>query len=623
MKKTKKEINNLNDFSAENNYTAPVNDDLNNSAVVDEMNSQQPVSNEISAPITEEVSAPIAAEDNFASEDGNKKKKKKKSDKAIAASKSKAYTIISIILHILSYGAIVAMTSVLGVECYKLVPYYSFWPFVGVILAGVLGLVFMVITLIVTRKKSRKTIMRQTVSVVLAFFCLSSGFGLIVNYVLPDIIAMATQSTIYVEDLTNNASVQAERNAELERRFILSNLLNGNYAPQYSYKELSRHQEENSKILSYDNAFIQRQYNTYTEMSRRNLAGFNYIFSSMSGYKLELYNFIYNNYILNDFDYAFNNVTDRKCFALALTDNNIEIYSKLAKEGFNNERIQYLFTENFKSMNHDGYHTFDDPLLLYAQMPSRMTVPIVLRLLLDNTYTYTQPVYDDSGKLMGYDGVLFTLYDPDARDAFENAGGEYDSNDRGVDANGWIIHKDGYVERPMKWCVLDMDGNNMSVAEISLAGLSLGGMDIGNLITTLLPGFPDLIDAIGGLLTDGVGGIIEYATNGASLSLGLCLTDDGALAINVVPSNVKYGVLGYQFMSWIESNNLLFAVINVVGLRNWMLIFGSVGVMLVVAAGVCRENAYKIRKSVAAADEDAEAADETADGAEAEKKKEE
>ena len=38
------------------------------------------------------------------------------------------------------------------------------------------------------------------------------------------------------------------------------------------------------------------------------------------------------------------------------------------------------------------------------------------------------------------------------------------------------------------------------------------------------------------------------------------------------------------------------AVINVVALRNWMAIFGAIGAVLIVAAGVCRDMGEKTRK---------------------------
>ena len=65
------------------------------------------------------------------------------------------FSVAAILLHVLAYLPIVIVSVVLGVKCYNLMPYYSFWPFVGVILAGILGLVFMTVALVVNRKKSK------------------------------------------------------------------------------------------------------------------------------------------------------------------------------------------------------------------------------------------------------------------------------------------------------------------------------------------------------------------------------------------------------------------------------------------------------------------------------------
>lgn len=76
------------------------------------------------------------------------------------------YSLAAILLHVFAYLPIVIVSIVLGVKCYNLMPYYSFWPFVGVILAGVLGLVFMTVALVVNRKKSRSSIRTKTLSLI-------------------------------------------------------------------------------------------------------------------------------------------------------------------------------------------------------------------------------------------------------------------------------------------------------------------------------------------------------------------------------------------------------------------------------------------------------------------------
>ena len=84
--------------------------------------------------------------------------------------------------------------------------------------------------------------------------------------------------------------------------------------------------------------------------------------------------------------------------------------------------------------------------------------------------------------------------------------------------------------------------------------------------------------------------------HGASLGIGLCINDQGGLEINIVSNNVKYGMLGYMQATWVSSDHLLMAVYNVVSVRNWFAIFGALGVLLVVAAGVLRDCAKKVRQ---------------------------
>ena len=55
---------------------------------------------------------------------------------------------------------------------------------------------------------------------------------------------------------------------------------------------------------------------------------------------------------------------------------------------------------------------------------------------------------------------------------------------------------------------------------------------------------------------------------------------------------------GYQYMTWMESNNLLIAVMSVMSLREWLYIFGAVSVLLAFAAGMCREIKARIKKDV-------------------------
>ena len=535
------------------------------------------------------------------------------------------YTVAAILLHVLAYLPIVIVSVVLGVKCYNLMPYYSFWPFVGVILAGILGLVFMTVALVVNRKKSKGSIRTKTVKVLIAFVCLSTGFGLILTYVFPDVIAFATQNTLYCEDLYYNGSAQAEKNAALERDLIMYNLLNGNlnnYGADgkiaengdFSYKTLIAHTEDNGKIIKYKNSFINERVKSYEKTYEK--TGINGIQVEVDALKsnarkYELYEFIYNQYVLNDYDFCFYNNVTRRAVALSILDYIYTYYDYegMLKEGFNNPRFKALFQQNYDSFNQDGYLTYDDPLLLYAQMSGRMTVPIVLRLILNQGWSYTQSSYNGAGGLTyTEDGnCLYQLYDPELVEKFKANGGKFeytgtitdqDGNSievkYGFNEDGWQMYENGVTKRPLSWLVLDMLGDPMALTTLDIANLP--GNQIYGIVQNVLNAFPTLIDGLGGLMQEDLIEVVKAAAGGAQLSIGLCIDDNGLIAINLFPMNAPYGMLGYMQATWVDSDNLLMAVINVVSLRNWMAIFGAIGAVLIIAAGVCRDMGEKTRK---------------------------
>ena len=535
------------------------------------------------------------------------------------------YSVASILLHVLAYLPILVVASVLGVKCYNLMPYYSFWPFVGVILAGVFGLVFMTVALVVNRRKSKSNIRTKTVKVLIAFVCLTTGFGLILTYVFPDVISFATQNTLYCEDLYYNGENQAEHNASLERDLIMYNLLNGNLNQydekgkiakngDFSYKTLVAHDEDNGVITNYKNSEIQKSVNSYTSKYKKTgVKGIQTAIDALKSNerKYELYEFIYNQYILNDYDYSFKNDITRRAVALSILDYIYAHfdYEGMLKEGFNNPRFKALFQQNYDSFNQDGYLTFDDPLLLYAQMSGRMTVPIVLRLILNQGWSYSQSSYNAAGGLTyTEDGnCLYQLYDPQLVEEFKANGGKFEHTGTIVDQNGntvevkygfnkdgWQMYENGVTKRPLSWLVLDMLGDPMALTTLDVANLL--GSKIYDIVQKVLDQFPSLIDALGGLMQEDLIEVVKAAAGDAQLSIGLCIDDDGLIAINLFPMNAPYGMLGYMQATWVDSDNLLMAVINVAGLRNWMAIFGAIGSVLIIAAGVCRDMGEKTRK---------------------------
>lgn len=537
---------------------------------------------------------------------------------------SVVYTVLSVLLYIFAYLPIIIGSLVLAIKCYKLVPYYTFWPFVGVILAGILGLVFMTITLVVTRKNSKHSIRNQTTKVLIAFVCLSTGFGLILTYVFPDVISYATQNTIYCEDLYYNGEAQAEKNAGLERDFIMYNYLNGNLNQynadgsiaengDFSYNSLVK---KDAGGINFANKDIQDSYKSYMSGytdNNKNTAEFDSLYVEplkANERKYELYEFIYSYYVLNDYTYNLYNTVERRAVALSVFDYiwSYSDYQSMLTEGFQNARLKALFDANFDSFNQDGYNTFDDSLLLYAQMSGRMTVPIVLRLILNEGWTYSQSSFKGVGDPQyNADGnVLYQLYDKELVDEYVANGGKFDYTGTLTDQNGdtievkygfnedgWMMFENGVTKRPLNWLVLDMLGDPMALTSLDLASM-LGSYS--GLVDTLLQSMPTLIEALGGLVVDDLGEVIEAASYGGNLTIGMCINDEGLLELNIYPMSATYGMLGFMQASWVQSDNLLMAVVNVVALRNWMVIFGAIGSVLVIGAGVLREIAEKTRK---------------------------
>ena len=539
---------------------------------------------------------------------------------------STGYTVFAAILYVLTFLPIAGVTLVLAIKSYQLLPYYGFWPFIGVILVGVFALFFYLLLLIVARKNSKRSIMSQTVSLAVLYTVFTTVFSLAITYAFPDAIAVATQNTIYGEDVLYNGEKMVEANAQLERDYIMYNLLNGNLGGEYSYYELSKHSKSSTgAILKYNDAEIEASIRNYIGTDGKKDAGYSTrkkanidrlesIIATLkenNPRKYEMYKFVYEQYVLNDPEYAFlistadKDARERKALALSIVDYEYahSRYEEILVRGFTNNakdpdpQLNAIFNRNYNNFNHDGYLPFDDEHLLLAQVEGRMTIPVVVHLILDDIYQYTQPSWDNSGNLAyEEDGnFLYTLYDPEARDAFEAAGGAYnqvdaDGNAYGVNEKGWRVYENGHVHRPIKWVVLDMLGEGMSLATLDVANIVIADMLP---VTSLF--IPAVTEVVGALLNDDLPQVIEFAANGATLGIGLRLNDQAQLEINILSNNVKYGMLGYMQATWVSQDNLLMAVYNVVSVRNWFALFGAIGVVLVISAGVLRDCGKKIR----------------------------
>lgn len=576
-------------------------------------------------------------------------------------------TLLEVFLYLVGMPLLVVLTAVFAVQFYQMVPYYTFWPFVGVILAGVLCLVFFIVLICVTRKKSRKTIRRQTIALVVTVLCLTFLVGALVDVVLPDILSSLTSGTLKVEDLENNYEEQSEVNAKLVRRFIMSNVANGNYSAEYAYDTMKSQLETfGSDMFKYNSYYlIELEQIISLGDAAAQKERYNALLEGLPELQREYFEFVYTSWVMRDPDYMLNAPSsgshigniDRLAFGLAVSKSTLSEYTKLAQEGMSNKRISYLFNKNYASMHNDGYVTYDDSLILYAQSTGRMTVPVVLRLILDQSSDFSEdsratvdennnliyPTYEatvEGQTVEAITSLYYELYKSDEVikmfnkysyalikvNNYENTyyvnPDSYEDNDVFGILAGAVIRPcynendeliGGYVSQPMKWGILDMDGKAMAVTSVDVSN-ALGGI-----LNTFIPLLTEVgaeidgesISIVEGLL-DGLGKVLYDATGGRPLSLGLCMNDEGMLEINIFPMSVTYGVLGYQDMTWLQSNNLLCAVISVMSLRNWLYIVGAIALVTVFAASCCREFKLRIKKDAEEASAALEPAAETA-----------
>ena len=524
---------------------------------------------------------------------------------------------VKALCYILTFPVIVALAFLICMKTAEGADFYSFWPYVGAIVAGLFLLIFAIVALVVNRKGSKHNAMRRTASLLICCVVLTSVFGLAFDVVLPDVIAKATSNTLYVEDVYNNGIAQAEVIKGYTRHFVRLNLVNGNYDGTLAYQELIADEfvKENADLYKKDEDF-----KAYAEEAglTTNQAFYEYWVADENYYTdldRELYDFIYNNYILMDYDYALKNSVYRKALCLALVDEYSDTYAKLCAEGVKtnglgalftsgNEKMSWLFGKNYGAMDMDGYLPFNDDAGLGYATSNRMTIPVVIRLILNDSYTYTQPVYADDGKtIIDYDGFMSYMYMPDIAAEYT---GDYDADGRGLelfkasDGNYYYAYETGHVDTIINWCVLDMLGDPMSIAEIDISGNALISSAVNGILTDQGENIEDLLN--NGLTNR----VIVEATGGQKLYLHLYVTDSGSIAITLIPQGIQLGYLGYQYMSWLESGNLLVTICGLMSLRNLLYIFGAVSMVMIFAIGVINSHIEKKREQLAKEDAEKE-----------------
>ncbi len=304
------------------------------------------------------------------------------------------------------------------------------------------------------------------------------------------------------------------------------------------------------------------------------------VFSGNRSYDYELYQFIYNWYVMQDYNFSLS-VTDsggeivpqiRQAVAVAITEELKDEHAALCAQGIEgNKRIKELFTDNFAQFDREKYVVLDVNTMIGYATSGRMTVPVVVRLLLNETYTPGQYTYQI-----------------------------------------WSSDDGEYKNVAMNWTVLDMNGvsepitiNAGSLTDL-VAGLGFAGLE--PQLLDILAGQKDNLNNLLNVqlkwLVATLTGTADDMSTAGTLTVVPEYTDAGDLTILVMSENVERGSLGYMQMGWNNSAGALFAVVSVCASRTFLFMYGAIAVALIFIAGLCGEYAKRAKdKNAAKAEE--------------------
>ena len=399
--------------------------------------------------------------------------------------------VLKTLLYIIGFPALVALVALNSLTVYEQGGTYGFWPFVGLILAGVIAIVYTII-FIVTGKNSKKNrgnynkVKKSMATLVIMSFVLTAGIWLVVDIPLPGILETATQGTRKFEQLHEDYNAQAELHGNLLDSFIEMNVRNGN---------------------------------------------------------------------------------------LSTDEHSLEEWVEL---GYTSPEVQTLLKKNFTAMDANGYKTFttNGPWLNMAN-DNRLTIPVLVHLLLNEREINEEITYQLVAEVVPKTFI--------------------------TDADGDKVYEDAIpneeVETVLRWTILDMQGTAMN---IDLSGVIGGlGIDVGGLITSM-----KLDTTLASVLETVNEALADPALAGAEIYIGLD-TRDGGFQIMLTPAAEGRGMHGYQNSAWLDSNNLLFAVISIFPARQWLYIWGAIVIFSSVAVAALRLKEYGgDKKALVAIDDD-------------------
>lgn len=239
------------------------------------------------------------------------------------------------------------------------------------------------------------------------------------------------------------------------------------------------------------------------------------------------------------------------------------------KLGYKSPEVKELLANNFKSMDTNGYKSFttNGPWLNMANN-SRLTIPVLVHLVLnerdvrDETITYHLEATLEPKEIV-------------------------------KDIDGDEVYKkpvqNEEVETVIRWTILDMQGTAMTINLDSVGDMKVLNVSLKDLIGVVLN---DAVCSVLGTVNEA---IADPALAGSELYVGLDLRD-GGFKLMLTPAAESRGMHGYQNSAWLNSNNLLFAVISIFPARQWLYIWGAVVIFSSVAVAALRVSQYGGKK---------------------------
>lgn len=242
-------------------------------------------------------------------------------------------------------------------------------------------------------------------------------------------------------------------------------------------------------------------------------------------------------------------------------------------EGYRNEQVRELIHKNFTSIDSNGYVTFtsNGPWISFAD-GGRMTIPTLVHLVINKREVANgEPVEPKEFYLIYHvtPNVLVTKKTPS----------KFATKEARTDENA-----------PVTWSVLDMQGGAMDIGLGDILVDALGGEDAANMMLDIV--VTAISEQVVPILTNLNSALATEDVVGAPLYVTVDLSDAASAKLSLASSTTTRGMHGYMHSAWLNSNNLLFAVISLFPARQWLYILGSWLMFTAVAVGALRYSEY-------------------------------